>query len=305
MTCPLCGARGELPELGRWKEYVWRDCPFCGAAFCEPFKSPGPEYYSHQEDMYPHAAETGTDPMSREYDRALARLGRMPRPLRLLDVGCGGGGFLRRARALGIDAVGLDFNKARVEAVNAALGAGAAECAGLEDYARGKTGTFDAVTMFQVLEHLDRPGPWIDAARSLLKSGGILIMGTPNRERTFEHAKGPRAALDNPPHHLSRWSKRALTAFLIKHGFEITEIGDLPMPIPLISLLLRERLSFGLTARWSPPGSAGGAPGVRQAVNTKTTLLNGMSVILYPLYRLISILLRWQGIVLFCVARKK
>src|SRR4030066_284480 len=47
----------------------------------------------------------------------------------------------------------------------------------LPDFARGAPrASFDAVTIFQVVEHLDDPGAWLESAKSLLKPGGLLVV---------------------------------------------------------------------------------------------------------------------------------
>jgi 2-polyprenyl-3-methyl-5-hydroxy-6-metoxy-1,4-benzoquinol methylase len=51
----------------------------------------------------------------------------------------------------------------------------------LLELARLAPGQFDAVTNFQVLEHLVDPTPFLTAAAACLKPGGVLILTTPNR----------------------------------------------------------------------------------------------------------------------------
>jgi SAM-dependent methyltransferase len=314
-ACPLCGGK-NIKYVRSWREYKLYDCVDCGAGSCDPFKNPGPEYYEHNKAVYSVQIEETTDPSSYEYDEALRKLVEALKPgARLLDVGCGAGGFMHRARAAGFTVSGLDFNKDRVAALRERgfeVAAGA-----LPDFARGAAAaSFDAITMFELIEHLDDPAAWLDAAKSLLKPGGLLIVGTPNRERTFDPFQGPGfEEIDNPPHHLTRWNAAALTRLLEKCGFAVSACRDLAYPLPLAQLLLRNALSLGLARKTldadrlrEPPASA--TPQVRESaikalVSAKVAAINAAAWTGYPLFRAAAAALGWQGVALFAVAHNK
>lgn len=314
-ACPLCGSaapKAFVRETGAYKLY---DCPDCGAGFCDPFKNPGPEYYAHNSDVYEVAVSETTDPMSFEYDEALALLAREKTPgARLLDVGCGAGGFLHRARALGYAVAGVEFNPARVAALRARgfeVFAG-----GLPAYARqAPSASYDSVCLFEILEHLDDAADWLDAAKTLLKPGGRLLVGTPNRDRTFDPFQGYQADIDNPPHHLTRWSADALTRLLKRRGFADVECRALGVPLPLAQFLLRTKLSLGLATRAlgvdqlrhapaaaAAPRAQDGA--VRALVAAKESVLNGAVWAAYPAFRAACAVFGWQGVPLLASARK-
>jgi SAM-dependent methyltransferase len=315
-ACPLCRTAVAGPPLRTWGEYRLHDCPACGFGFSVPFKNPGAEYYARLEEMYPHEAQAATDPMSEEYDACLDFFGdENVAGKRLLDVGCGGGGFLKRARDRGFAITGVDYNAERLAAVGAALGADVF-AGSIEDFARARPGgNFDAITIFEVVEHLDDPGRWLDVMRSLLKPGGLLFIGLPNRERTFDPFTGPTMEwIDNPPHHLSRWSAPVLRKFVEDHAFRVLECRSLGIPRLLLALLLRKKLQFGLATRALKvdqiahvTAEAKGDSRSRlilALVTVKEAVINGAAAILYPLFRLACRVLGWQGVILLCVARK-
>lgn len=105
-----------------------------------------------------------------EYARARIEGGRV------LDLGCGAGYGTARlaesgARVLGIDRITPDPS-------SRASGAGfaRADLYGLPLRER----CFDLVVSFQVIEHLEDPGPYLDAIASFLREGGLAILTTPN-----------------------------------------------------------------------------------------------------------------------------
>jgi 2-polyprenyl-3-methyl-5-hydroxy-6-metoxy-1,4-benzoquinol methylase len=124
----------------------------------------------------------------------------------ILDIACGGGAWLQRARAQGAKVCGIDTNPA---AVASARSAGLpAHCQSLAEFAREHGDRFDIVTAFQVVEHLSEVLPFIEAASACLKPGGRLIVTVPNRLRCV---RSPFEPLDCPPHHMSRWSAHQLS----------------------------------------------------------------------------------------------
>lgn len=311
-ACPLCGGTTAKTLVRTWKDYRLYDCSDCGAGYCEPFQNPGPAYYAHNADVYGTALAKTTDPMSFEYDEALALLGReRTRGGRLLDVGCGAGGFLHRAKAAGLSVAGVEFNPERVAALRARGFEVHAES--LPHFARRGPAPFDAVTLFELVEHLDAPGAWLDAAKSVLKPGGLLIVGTPNRDRAFDPFQGPGLEeIDNPPHHLTRWSAAALRGLLTRAGLEVEECRPLPYPLPLARLMLRNSLRLGLATkalgvdqlRHASAADASGPRAVHALVAVKEAALNAAAAAGYWPFRLACRLLGWQGATLLAAARR-
>src|SRR5262249_18434806 len=96
----------------------------------------------------------------------------------LLDVGCGGGLFLRMLRQRGFRGIGLDFSLEAARVAWSQNGAPAVR-ASLED-APFRPESCAAITLFHVLEHLYEPAGYLTAARELLRPNGRLILQVPN-----------------------------------------------------------------------------------------------------------------------------
>src|SRR5260370_9958139 len=125
---------------------------------------------------------------------------------RLLEVGCGPGDFIERARTeKGIDATGLELKPRAVELARQLRRPVYLES--LADMAAAQPGSFDAVCSFQVLDHVEDPQSFIGHCVDLLKPQGRLLLSTPNNDGFLRLAKNN--LLDQPPHHVTRWSSRA------------------------------------------------------------------------------------------------
>ncbi len=98
----------------------------------------------------------------------------------VLDVGCGGGLFLRMMKERGYDVLGLDFSAeaARVawDKNGVRVLVGDLTCAPIEP------ASCSLVTMYHVLEHLLDPVVYLRAARRLLHREGRLIVQVPDRD---------------------------------------------------------------------------------------------------------------------------
>lgn len=136
---------------------------------------------------------------------------------RLLDVGCGNGEFLTAAQSAGWQVSGVDFDvKAVATARNQGLDvySGSLEAQGFE------AGSFDAITVSHVIEHVHRPAAVLAECSSLLKPGGILWLATPNVEAII-HRRFGKHWFDLSPHHLVLFSVANLRALLEAQGFQV------------------------------------------------------------------------------------
>jgi 2-polyprenyl-6-hydroxyphenyl methylase/3-demethylubiquinone-9 3-methyltransferase len=121
-------------------------------------------------------------------DWALARFRERcgARPLRLLDVGCGAGLAAEALARAGHEVIGLDASDAVIAAArrhaegrNLPLGYRVGTLATLIDEGQ----IFDAITAFEVIEHVPEPRLFLAELSTLLAPGGVLVLSTLNRTR--------------------------------------------------------------------------------------------------------------------------
>ena len=185
-------------------------CPSCGQLLSQCTEE---RYWqSMQEFNDPQGTLPNAHSVQRRFRRSrkflaqIARLlGRNPADIHLLDVGCSSGAFLGNAVELGY----------RVEGVEPAPKAAAtAQAAGLtvrqgllQDVGYGD-GQFDAVTLFEVIEHLKEPLDLLRECRRILRPGGILLIGTGNAAGWTAHAMGGKVGI--PRYQAARWPYQLL-----------------------------------------------------------------------------------------------
>lgn len=96
---------------------------------------------------------------------------------RLLDFGCGDGGFVSLAADFGFDAHGVDFSASRR---TQAEQRGVTLVNDVEQWHREGHGRVDAVTMIEVLEHLVDPVGVLQDVATLLEPGAVLLVEVPD-----------------------------------------------------------------------------------------------------------------------------
>ncbi|MEW6084139.1 MAG: class I SAM-dependent methyltransferase [Chloroflexota bacterium] len=109
---------------------------------------------------------------------------------KVLDIGCGGGLFLSLLKEQGVEVIGIELSDSRAQYAKSKHG--------LEIYKRpiesefwqiGYANHFDAVTLWDVIEHVNYPMQTLQSAAEVLKQGGLLLIDTPCRD-SFYHRFG-------------------------------------------------------------------------------------------------------------------
>ena len=153
--------------------------------------------------------------------RQLAPLARYRNGGRLLDVGCGGGLLLRVAERLGWTPYGTEISPTCATALRPLLGARLHE--GDLATAPFEAGSFDVITLSEVIEHLPQPARLLGQARSLLRPGGALFLTTPNRAGLAGRILDDRWRVVGDEH-LCYFTAPTLTAMLAREGFEVERV---------------------------------------------------------------------------------
>jgi SAM-dependent methyltransferase len=137
---------------------------------------------------------------------------------RLLDVGCGFGGFVAVMRGRGWEAEGVDPSSA---VVASAVSRGRPVRLGTLEGLPEEHGSYDAITLFYVLEHLPDPLAALEKAWRLLSWGGTILIRVPHTTPVVRLLApvGLGGALYDPPFHLYDFSPAVLQRLLRRAGF--------------------------------------------------------------------------------------
>ncbi len=238
--CLICGGDRTRLRL-RKNEFSILECVRCEFQFVYPIPSEKElkAFYQNGDYFHSHDAFGYSDYESKKeffldvFRGYLADLRQQVRVGRLLDMGCGNGDFLMLARQQNWEVFGVEISEAaRAEA---RLRAGAEVYSSLSEL-RGLEGTFDAITMWEFLEHLPAPLETMRRALSFLKPGGLVALSTPNT-RNLASRRSPELWREyKPPEHLQYFDFETLRRFLADRGhLEIIEMKGIHRDLRLAS----------------------------------------------------------------------
>ena len=109
---------------------------------------------------------------------------------KILDIGCGGGLFLSLLKQRGAQVTGIELSDSRAQYAKTTHGLNIDKHPIESDlWQGGYTQYFDAVTLWDVIEHVNYPRQTLLAAANVLKPGGLLLIDTPCRD-SFYHQFG-------------------------------------------------------------------------------------------------------------------
>ena len=181
------------------------------------------------------------------FDRRLERLERvLGRKGFILDVGCGPGFFLSRARELGWGVLGIEPSADAAEYATQEL-ALPVKLGDISSLTRGEVEqTVDVVYSHGVVEHLRNPLSYLTKVRSLLGGGGLIFTSAANDFNPYQLAAVLSLDTDPwwiiPPEHLNYFSVASLKKLHERSGFELLHL-ETSFPIDQFLLMGEDYIS--------------------------------------------------------------
>jgi SAM-dependent methyltransferase len=195
--CLICG--GDEPEVvfTEFEADVLR-CPRCGHVWSSFERDEHYTGYFGDDDLGAVEQPFWDTAHRRMYDHFCARF-LAGRAGRLVDVGCGLGYFLRHAgHCPGWEVHGCEISPQAVAFARERLRLDRVRQGPVEE-AGYAAGSFDVVTLWDVIEHLAAPEPLLTHVAGLLRADGILFLHTPNAPIQLLKARLKRLALGMRP----------------------------------------------------------------------------------------------------------
>lgn len=137
---------------------------------------------------------------------------------RTLDIGCSVGATVRAAEQFGWKASGVDVSQSAIDLCRQD---------GLDCYKVDgvrlpfESETFDLVTHWHVIEHVENVAEALHEWRRVLKPGGLMVMETPNSRFLKARLLGPRYEKFWPAEHLYTFNRKNLSSILEQSGFKV------------------------------------------------------------------------------------
>lgn len=213
-NCLICGS-DKLKKLNRYADNYLVKCLSCGLVFCEPI--PSVEELNKYYKTYAYENNYYSPITKHRYLTLLNSFKKYRKTNKILDVGCGNGFFLEAAREQGWEVYGTEYSEKAIEILKEK---------GIKSY-KGKLEirdfneeSFDVITSFEVLEHINNPQEEIKNFYYLLRNNGILYVTTPNFNSISRDLLKERWDIIGYPEHLTYYSKKTIHKLIKENGFK-------------------------------------------------------------------------------------
>lgn len=268
LTCTLC-EHVALPYFSK-HGYQYARCSSCAFVFVTPLPDTSIVY----QDSYFSGASHGFGYVDYDSDKEAMRSTfekylelaetELPQKGTLLDIGAATGFFMSIAQNMGWEVRGIEISPYAAKLAGAK---GLTVLAGTID-SHSTEHTYDAITMLDVLEHVDSPRETLQKAFGLLKHGGVLVINTPDTGSVIARLLTSLWHQYIPPEHIALFNEKNISSLLKETGFTVLNIQHIGkrftlrymietlnhhVRIPLLSTILEKvKESKTLGGLWVP-----------------------------------------------------
>ena len=216
-SCLICNSK-NLESLPGYKATHLSKCGACSFVFAQAIPSME-ELEKHYEG---YSRNDYLSPVTiKRYNELLDQMEPFRKTNKLLDVGCGIGYFLEVAKERGWEVYGTEFTD---EAVTICTDKGIHIQKGILDPNNYDSASFDVITSFEVIEHINNPIEELENFNSLLRKGGLVYITTPNFNSLLRYRLKEAYNVITYPEHLSYYTPRTLKRAFKQSGFTCKKI---------------------------------------------------------------------------------
>ncbi len=233
-SCPSCYSDQLQPALSAVDQTVshetfsiWQ-CGNCGLRFTQDVPDAGSIGRYYQSDNYISHSNTNKGLVNRLYHlvrrqtlsdkyRLIASAART-RQGKLLDIGAGTGAFVGFMRERGWEVTGLEPDET---ARRVALTDHGVELLDMDQLFSLPPDSFDAITLWHVLEHVHDLHPYVERLKTLVRRNGRIFIAVPNYTSYDAEVYQAFWAAYDVPRHLYHFSPDAMESLLTQHGLQL------------------------------------------------------------------------------------
>ncbi len=238
--CPICNKESESSKVVFIKDgFHYRKCLGCSVVFVSPIiKEEILEEMYRESDYARSCMKKQINSVEQQFNQSKFEQGIkelediLQRKGKILDVGCAVGQFLRVCKKSGWDAIGIELNKEERTYCKSlgleVLGEPLADKLFQDE-------TFDAVAMWDVLEHVPFPRQDLRRIRKILKPGGVLLIVVPNIGSLAAQMLQKKCNMFNGMSHINMFNNDTLTTLLEEEGYEISHRSTLISEISVMN----------------------------------------------------------------------
>lgn len=249
-ACPNCGAKSIFYVFSA-KDYtvsneqfeIW-ECENCTQRFTQniPVEENIGKYY--QSENYISHSDTSKGLVNNLYHKVRKRTLVQKRKLiekitgkssgNILDVGAGTGAFLNEMKIANWNCTGIEPDKNAREKASELYNLNLKEAEKLYSLCPE---SFDAITLWHVLEHVHHLHEYVEQLKNLLSKDGKLFIAVPNYTSADAKIYNQFWAAYDVPRHLYHFSPKAMKNLLNAHGLKLEKMKPMWYDSVYVSML--------------------------------------------------------------------
>lgn len=217
--CPVCESE-SFEDLKGFKVVYLCKCKICNFVFDKriPSKKELDEHYA----VYAYSAmKTISKETIRSYNNLLDEFEKYRTIGNILDIGCGQGDFLAEAKKRHWNVYGTEYSQSAVELCTSR---------DIQMYEGGLDKnifpeiSFDVITSFEVIEHINTPHEMMAVVDRKLKKGGLFYCTTPNFNALLRYLEKDKFRMIVYPEHISFYTKKSFRFLGEKYNFKVLKV---------------------------------------------------------------------------------
>lgn len=239
-NCPVCGS-GDIKNVVSAKDFTATgesfpiaECAACSLRFTQNVPDAASISPYYKSENYISHTNTSKGLINRLYQWVRKKTLRKKSRLiirttgihkgQLLDIGSGTGGFVNEMKQQGWQVTGLEPDK---DARQLAKHLYKVELLDMDQLFQARKDSYDAITLWHVLEHVHELQAYVQQIKSLLKKEGKLFIAVPNYTSKDAAIYQEFWAAYDVPRHLYHFSPRSMAVLMEKNGLKLLQ--HLPM----------------------------------------------------------------------------
>lgn len=214
-------------------------CAQCGFTFTNPQPADIGKYYQSQDYISHSDTRKGIINKIYHWVRAYSLNKKIklintysPGKGKLLDIGCGTGYFLDKAKSNGWEVYGMEPDPGARKQTQDKI-----KTKVFDTIDQIQNIHFQCITLWHVLEHVEDPNASLQKISQLLDNQGVLIIAVPNHHSLDAQIYQEHWAAYDVPRHLQHYDPKTFKTLIEKNGLKLIHQQGMPFDAYYISML--------------------------------------------------------------------
>jgi SAM-dependent methyltransferase len=233
--CPVC-AESNASVLFQKSGSFYERCQICGLVFLNPVMKDDhlEDYYRNNHQVQSEVVENDSAFYRSLYNSGLEIIENQVSPGDILDVGCSSGVFLDLAKTRRWTTHGIEFNE--LEAKRCAEKGHNVSTLSLFDLKDDFK--FNAITMWDVFEHIKDGKTTLEKMKRHLAPGGVILLQIPSADALAARLLRQHCNMFDGLEHVNLYSLNSITKLASMVGFELAHTSTVISEIGVINNFL-------------------------------------------------------------------